>query len=86
MLNLVLPVLYRQSHQFIFGGPPFLILLKVLRIVYLDVGTDDDPIESCDFPIQDYDGDGGLGQLHQALRGSEAIGGASSGGDRRDCH
>ena len=39
---------------------------EFLRTVYLDVGTEDDPIESWDLPTQDYDEDGGLGHLHQA--------------------
>ena len=39
---------------------------EFLRTVYLDVGTEDDPIESWDIPTQEYDGDGGLGLLHQA--------------------
>ena len=39
---------------------------EFLRTVYLDVGTEDDPIESWSIPTQEYDEDGGLGLLHQA--------------------
>ena len=39
---------------------------EFLRTMYLDASTEDDPIESWDFPMQDHDEDGGLGLLHQA--------------------
>ena len=39
---------------------------ELLRTVYLDVGTEDDPIENWDLITQEYDEDGGLGHLHQA--------------------
>ena len=39
---------------------------EFLRTVYLDVGTEDDPIESWSIPTQEYDEDGGLGLLHEA--------------------
>ena len=39
---------------------------EFLRTEYLDVGTEDDPIESWDLPTQEYEEDGGLGHLHQA--------------------